>query len=73
MLIKWFYLFSGGSTKKIRKSLVLIKRKAMGMSLEKQKRFNEDLRTRKVGLKAKRVHDWLCTRVQLCKNRMVKT
>ena len=51
LLIKWFFLFSGALTKNIRKSIVLIERKAVGTSFEEQKRFNEVLSARKARVK----------------------
>jgi len=52
MFIKWYFLFSGVSTKKMRNLPDLIERKALVMSCEKEKRSNEALRTEKTRLRS---------------------
>ena len=48
------FLFSGVFYKEVRNSLVLIERKAIGMSSEKEKRYDEVMRAGKAKPKSRR-------------------
>ena len=56
MLCKWFFLFSRVLTKKKRKSLILIEKKATGMYFENEKSSYEVSRARNTSLKAQKAY-----------------